>query len=118
MCSLGEPLKQKVGDAEAALAAAPRKVDVVYTTPRHHHSPIELHGCTLGWEGDALRIHDASQAVAHEAWTIAEVFGLKEKQVRLTSPMSCLHVSGPNLRGFCSSEEHRRLQAERHRQRG
>ena len=35
---MGEPLKQKVGDAEAALAAAPHKVDVTYTTPRHHHS--------------------------------------------------------------------------------
>jgi xanthine dehydrogenase YagR molybdenum-binding subunit len=83
---MGEPLKQKVGDAEAALAAAPHKVDVAYTTPRHHHSPIELHACTLAWEGDTLRIHDASQAVAHEAWTIAQVFGLKENQVRLTSP--------------------------------
>jgi xanthine dehydrogenase YagR molybdenum-binding subunit len=83
---MGEPLKQKVGDAEAALAAAPHKVDVAYTTPRHHHAPIELHGCTLAWEGDTLRIHDASQAVAHEAWTIAEVFGLKDDQVRLTSP--------------------------------
>ena len=30
------------------------------------------------------------------------------------SPMSL----GPNLRGFCSSEEQRRLQAEQHRQRG
>ena len=49
-------------------------------------APIELHACTLAWEGDTLRIHDASQAVAHEAWTIAQVFGLKEKQVRLTSP--------------------------------
>jgi xanthine dehydrogenase YagR molybdenum-binding subunit len=83
---MGEPLKQKVGDAEAALAAAPHKVDVAYTTPRHHHAPIELHACTLAWEGDTLRIHDASQAVAHEAWTIAQVFGLEEKQVRLTSP--------------------------------
>ena len=83
---MGEPLKQTVGDAEAALAAAPHKVDVMYTTPRHHHAPIELHGCTLAWEGDTLRIHDASQAVAHEAWTIAEVFGLNENQVRVTSP--------------------------------
>ena len=83
---MGEPLKQKVGDAEAALAAAPHKVDVKYTTPRHHHAPIELHACTLAWEGETLRIYDASQAVAHEAWTIAQVFGLKDDQVRLTSP--------------------------------
>ncbi len=83
---MGEPLKLAIGDAEEALAAAPRKVDAVYTTPRHSHSPIELHACTLAWEGDMLRIHDASQAVTHEAWTIAQAFGLKEEQVRLTSP--------------------------------
>jgi CO/xanthine dehydrogenase Mo-binding subunit len=52
---MGESLKQKVGDAKAALATAPHKVDVLYTTPRHHHSPIELHACTLAWEGDTLR---------------------------------------------------------------
>ena len=57
-----------------------------YTTPRHNHSPIELHACTLAWEGDELRVHDASQAVAHEAWTIAQVFGIEEEQVRVTSP--------------------------------
>ena len=83
---MGEPLKLEIEDAEAMLAAAPHKIDARYTTPRHNHSPIELHGCTLAWEGDTLRIHEASQAVAHEAWTIAEVFSLKEEQVRVTSP--------------------------------
>ena len=62
---MGEPLKLAIHDAEAMLAAAPHKVDLRYTTPRHNHSPIELHGCTLAWEGDTLRVHDASQAVAH-----------------------------------------------------
>jgi xanthine dehydrogenase YagR molybdenum-binding subunit len=83
---MGEPLKLEIGDAEAALAAAPHRIDATYTTPRHNHSPIELHACTLAWEDNTLRIHDSSQAVAHEAWTIAAVFGLKEEQVRLTSP--------------------------------
>jgi xanthine dehydrogenase YagR molybdenum-binding subunit len=31
-------------------------------------------------------IHDASQAVAHMAWSMAEIFGLDEKQVHVTSP--------------------------------
>ena len=83
---MGEPLKLEVKDAEAALAAAPHKVDVRYSTPRHNHSPIELHGCTLAWEGDHLRVHDASQAVAHEAWTLAQVFGIPEENVHVTSP--------------------------------
>ena len=82
----GEPLKLEVGDAEAALAAAPHKVDVIYRTPRHSHNAIEPHAVTLAWNGDELTLHDASQAVAHMAWTVAEVFGLKEQQVHVTSP--------------------------------
>jgi xanthine dehydrogenase YagR molybdenum-binding subunit len=83
---MGHPLADEIGDAEAALAAAPHKVDAIYTTPRHNHNAIELHAVTLMWEGEDLIVHDASQLVAHEAWTLAQVFGLDEKQVRVTSP--------------------------------
>ena len=84
---MGEPLKTKVHDAEAMLEAAPHRVDVNYTTPRHNHNPIELHAVTLAWEGeDKLRVHDASQAVSHAAWTLAQVFGLKDDAVHVTSP--------------------------------
>ncbi len=82
----GEPMTVEVGDAEAALAAAPFKVDVTYHTPRHNHNPIELHAATVAWDGDNLRVHDASQAVVHTAWSLAQVFGLEEKQVHVTSP--------------------------------
>ncbi len=82
----GEPLKLDLNDAEDKLAAAPHKVDVRYTTPRHSHNPIELHAATVYWEGDALRVHDATQAVDHAAWTLAQVFGLREEQVHVTSP--------------------------------
>jgi xanthine dehydrogenase YagR molybdenum-binding subunit len=82
----GQPLLLEIGDAEAALAAAPHKVDFVYRTPRHSHNPIELHAATVGWDGDDLIMHDASQCVTHTAWSIAEVFGIKEEQVHVTSP--------------------------------
>jgi xanthine dehydrogenase YagR molybdenum-binding subunit len=82
----GEPLMLKIGDAEAALAAAPHKVDVTYRTPRYNHNAIELHAATVVWKGDELIIHDASQGVVHMAWSVAEVFGLKEEQVHVTSP--------------------------------
>ncbi len=82
----GEPLKLEIDDAEAMLAAAPHKIDVRYTTPRHNHNPIELHAATLVWQGDGLRIHDAVQGVAHEAWTIAQVFGIDPETVHVTSP--------------------------------
>ncbi|MGI8839378.1 MAG: xanthine dehydrogenase family protein molybdopterin-binding subunit, partial [Caulobacteraceae bacterium] len=82
----GEPLKLEIKDAEAMLAAAPHTVDARYTTPRQNHNPIELHAVTLAWEGDRLRVHDTAQAVAHEAWTLAQVFGVDEEKVRVTSP--------------------------------
>ncbi len=82
----GEPLKLEIGDAEAKLAAAPHKVDAVYRTPRHNHNAIELHAATLAWKGDELTIHDASQGVAHMAWSMAKIFGLDERQVHVTSP--------------------------------
>ncbi|QGZ66062.1 xanthine dehydrogenase family protein molybdopterin-binding subunit [Paraburkholderia acidisoli] len=83
---MGEPLKLAIGDAEAKLAAAPHRIDARYTTPRHNHNPIELHAATLAWEGNTLRIHDTVQAVAHEAWSLAQVFGLDERDVHVTSP--------------------------------
>jgi xanthine dehydrogenase YagR molybdenum-binding subunit len=82
----GEPLKLEIGDAEAALAASPHKVDFTYSTPRHNHNPIELHAATVAWHGDELTVHDASQAVTHTAWSLAQIFGLDEKQVHITSP--------------------------------
>jgi len=82
----GEPLLLEIGDAEAVLAAAPHKVDVVYRTPRHSHNPIELHAATVAWKGDDLIVHDASQCVTHTAWSIAQVFGIEEEQVHVTSP--------------------------------
>jgi len=82
----GEPQKLDIGDAEAALAAAPYKVDRIYRTPRQNHNPIELHAATLAWNGDELIVHDASQSVVHMAWSLAEIFGVKEDQVHVTSP--------------------------------
>ncbi|MDB5821172.1 MAG: xanthine dehydrogenase family protein molybdopterin-binding subunit [Rhizobacter sp.] len=82
----GQPLKLEIGDAEAALAAAPHRVDVTYETPRHNHNPIELHAATIAWKGEELTLHDASQAVAHMAASLAQVFDIDEKQVHVTSP--------------------------------
>jgi xanthine dehydrogenase YagR molybdenum-binding subunit len=83
---MGQPLHDEVGDAERALQDAAVKVDATYTTPRHNHNPIEPHAVTVAWVGDTLRMHDAQQLVAHTAWSMAQVFGLDEKQVVVTSP--------------------------------
>jgi xanthine dehydrogenase YagR molybdenum-binding subunit len=83
---MGQPLHNEKGDAEKALASAATSIDSTYTTPRHNHNAIELHGVTVAWDGETLRIHDASQLVAHTAWSIAQMFGIREEQVVVTSP--------------------------------
>ena len=83
---VGQPVEVLVGDAEAALADAAHSVDLTYRTPRHNHNAIEPHAVTLGWDGDDLIVHDASQGVKLHAWTLAEVFGIDESQVHVTSP--------------------------------
>lgn len=84
---MAQPLRNEIGDAEAALAAAHFRVDARYTTPRHNHNAIELHALTCEWQDDGvLRIHDTTQMVAQEAWTIGRVFGLSEDKVVVTSP--------------------------------
>ena len=83
---VGQPVQVAVGDAEAALEDARHSVDLTYRTPRHNHNAIEPHAVTLAWDGNDLIVHDASQGVKLHAWTLAQVFGIDENQVHLTSP--------------------------------
>jgi len=83
---IGQPLQAQKGDAEAAFAKAPVRVDGRYSTPRHNHNAIEPHAATVMWQGDKLIVHDASQAVQHTAWSLGDVFGIAEEQVHVTSP--------------------------------
>ncbi len=83
---VGQPVEVMIGDAEAALEDAPHSIDLTYSTPRHNHNAIEPHAVTLAWDGEDLIVHDSSQGVKLHAWTFAQVFGLDESQVHLTSP--------------------------------
>jgi xanthine dehydrogenase YagR molybdenum-binding subunit len=83
---VGQPVGVLVGDAEAALKDATHSVDLTYRTPRHNHNAIEPHAVTLGWDGEDLIVHDASQGVKLHAWTLAQAFEIDESQVHLTSP--------------------------------
>lgn len=83
---MGEPPELKIGDAESALAAASRKVDQTFRTPRHNHNAIEPHAVTLHWQGDELTIHDCTQAVSHVAWSMSKIFGIEESEVHVSSP--------------------------------
>ncbi|MDX3924399.1 MAG: xanthine dehydrogenase family protein molybdopterin-binding subunit [Shinella sp.] len=83
---LMENLSSAWGDAEAAFAAAPVKIEAEYTTPREYHVAMEPHGLTVKWEGDRLTVWEPSQWSHGMARTYAEWFGIPYENVRLVSP--------------------------------
>ncbi|MGQ9368386.1 xanthine dehydrogenase family protein molybdopterin-binding subunit [Azospirillum sp. ST 5-10] len=74
-----------VGDAEAALAAAPVTIDVAYSTPIQHHNPIELFSTTCEWTGDQLTVYEPSQFVYGFRHAVAQQLGIADDQVRVVS---------------------------------
>lgn len=85
-----DPLAAEWGDAEAALAAAPVRIEAEYRTPREYQMAIEPHGLIAEWgrdaDGETLTIREPSQWLDGMARTYAEWFGLPFEKVRLISP--------------------------------
>ncbi len=78
-----ERLQSQRGDAEAAFATAPVKLDQTYVTPAETHNPLELHATTAIWEGSSLTLYEASQGVFNLRGVIAQMFGLPKENVRV-----------------------------------
>jgi xanthine dehydrogenase YagR molybdenum-binding subunit len=76
----------KRGDAAAALASAPVKVDENYTTPIEHHNMMEPHALVARWDRDKLTVNDSSQYIAGVQKSLATVFGIPPANVRVLSP--------------------------------
>jgi xanthine dehydrogenase YagR molybdenum-binding subunit len=72
------------GDADAAYAVAPVKVDAEFHQAAEHHNPMELHASTVIFEdGGTLTIHDKNQGGYGIRRRLAKVFGLPESQLTL-----------------------------------
>src|SRR5213078_2298693 len=76
-------LQSERGDADAAFASAPVKLDQTYVTPAETHNPIELQGTTAIWDGSMLTIYEESQAVFNLRSVLAQMFGLPKENVRV-----------------------------------
>lgn len=74
------------GDAEAALAASPVRIESEYSTPREYHCAMEPHGLAAKWDGDELTIWEPSQWSHGMARMYAEWFGMDYEKVRIISP--------------------------------
>jgi xanthine dehydrogenase YagR molybdenum-binding subunit len=75
----------KQGDAVAALAAAPVKIDRHYGTPTQHHNPIELFTTTCVWDGPRLTIYEPSQSMWGLKAAVAQQLGMDPAMVRTVS---------------------------------
>src|SRR6266478_3573154 len=71
------------GNAAAAFASAPVKLDQTYATPAETHVPIELQGTTAMWDGDHLTVYEESQAIFNLRSVLAQMFGLSYENVRV-----------------------------------
>lgn len=81
----GPPLS-KVGDFDAAFAAAPVQVDATYTTPDQSHSMMEPHASIAAWQGEHLTLWTSNQMIAWGVGDVAKTLGIPKKNVRLVSP--------------------------------
>ncbi|RMB82661.1 oxidoreductase [Streptomyces shenzhenensis] len=79
-----------VGDVDTELAASAVVVDARYVTPETHGAAMEPHSATAWWEDGRLQIVDSNQGPFLVAMTVAALFRLDPKQVRVRSP----HVGG------------------------
>jgi xanthine dehydrogenase YagR molybdenum-binding subunit len=79
-------LESQRGDAKAAFAAAPVKIDQTYVTPAETHNVIELHATTAMWESPSnLTLYDSTQGVVNLRSVLAQMFGLPKENVRVIS---------------------------------
>jgi xanthine dehydrogenase YagR molybdenum-binding subunit len=76
-------LQSHRGDAEAAFASAPVKLDETYVTPAETHNPLELHSTTAIWDGQMLTLYDSTQGVVNLRSVLAQMFGLPKENVRV-----------------------------------
>src|SRR6266576_2329691 len=76
-------LQSNRGDAAAAFAGAPVKLDETYVTPAETHNPLELHATTAIWEGQMLTLYDSTQGVVNLRSVLAQMFGLPKENVRV-----------------------------------
>ena len=85
--ALKPPPPKPTGDFEKAFGEAKFKVSSDYSHATEHHNPMELFATTTIFEGDGkLTIYDKTQGTINDQLYVANIFGLKYKNVRVLAP--------------------------------
>ncbi len=75
----------RVGDFEAAFAAAPVRLDASYSTPDQSHSMMEPHATLARWDGDQLTVWTSNQMIAWAVGDLAQTLKMPKEKVRVVS---------------------------------
>ena len=81
------PPPDEKGDAEAAFAQAPVKIDAAYYSGVEHHNPMEMFASTVIRDADGRYvIYDKTQSSQNTRWYVSHVFGLSKDKVTVRNP--------------------------------
>jgi xanthine dehydrogenase YagR molybdenum-binding subunit len=87
MMALKPPPPKPKGDFDSVYAASQFKVEQQILHGQEHHNPLEMFASTAIYEGkDKLTIYDKTQGAINSQLYVANIFGLKFKDVRIISP--------------------------------
>ena len=81
----GPRVASKRGDAEAAFASAPVKIDATYVTPVETHNPMEMHATVAVWNGRKFTLYESSQGVVNHHTVMAQVLGVPNENIEIIS---------------------------------
>lgn len=82
----GTPPDSAVGNFDAAFAAAPVKLDEIYSTPLQSHAMMEPHATLAVWTGGQLTLHTSNQMLNQGRLSVARTLKVPVENVRLVSP--------------------------------
>ena len=76
----------RIGDFEAAFAAAPVTLDAAYTTPDESHSMMEPFATIAAWDGDKVTVWTSNQMIAWGKRDVAASLDIPAENVHMMSP--------------------------------
>jgi xanthine dehydrogenase YagR molybdenum-binding subunit len=79
----GDPAKYERGDVGAGFAVAEAVVEGTYSTACESHTPMEVHGSVVKWDGNRLTVWDTTQGVFEVQESVAQSLKLPLANVRV-----------------------------------
>ncbi|MGD0500790.1 MAG: xanthine dehydrogenase family protein molybdopterin-binding subunit [Bryobacteraceae bacterium] len=93
----GQPSVYTRGDVAKGFVEADAVVEETYRTSCELHTPLEVHGATVRWDGDHLTVWESTQSPFDIQRGVAQALGLPLSKVRVT----CRYMGG----GFGSKQD-------------